>query len=41
VEVVLDEDRVKAYTSAQYDPHFKLVEELFKEAGVTVRTVTP
>jgi dCMP deaminase len=40
VEVVLDEERVKKYSSEQYNPHFALVHELFREAGVTMRHVT-
>jgi len=39
VQVVLDEERVEKYSSAQYNPHFALVHELFQEAGVTVRLV--
>jgi hypothetical protein len=36
---VLDEERVKKYSSEQYNPHFALVRELFREAGVTMRQV--
>ena len=39
VAVVLDEERVERYSSEQYNPHFALVAELFKEAGITMRTV--
>ncbi|HPT29315.1 MAG TPA: dCMP deaminase family protein, partial [Bryobacteraceae bacterium] len=41
VEVVLNEDRVKKYSSEQYNPHFALVDELFGEAGVKMRQVKP
>lgn len=41
VEVVLNEERVARYSSAQYNPHFDLVRELFREAGVTMRSVHP
>ena len=41
VEVVLNGERVAKYSSAQYNPHFDLVRELFQEAGVTMRTVAP
>jgi len=41
VEVVLNEERVARYSSAQYNPHFDLVRELFREAGVTLRSVHP
>ena len=38
-EVVLDADRVRAYSSEYYDRHFDQVKVLFEEAGVTMRTV--
>jgi dCMP deaminase len=41
VEVVLNEERVKKYSSEQYNPHFALVDELFGEAGVKMRQVKP
>jgi dCMP deaminase len=41
VEVVLNADRVKEYSSEQYNPHFANVKELFLEAGVTMRSVRP
>ncbi len=39
VQVVLDEERCAKYSSAQYNPHFLLVGELFAEAGVSMRSV--
>ncbi|MCC7173962.1 MAG: dCMP deaminase family protein [Bryobacterales bacterium] len=36
-EVVVSEERMKQYSSEYYDEHFRLVEQLFQEAGVGVR----
>jgi dCMP deaminase len=38
-EVVLDGERVRAYSSEYYDRHFEQVKVLFGEAGVGMRTV--
>lgn len=39
VEVVVDETRYAQYSGPMYSEHFAKVEELFKEAGVRIRTV--
>ena len=39
VAVVLDGERVRAYSSEHYDRHFDQVKILFSEAGITMRTV--
>jgi dCMP deaminase len=38
-EVILDAERVRKYSSEHYNPHFKMTEELFREAGVKMRVV--
>jgi dCMP deaminase len=38
-EVVVSAERMRQYSSAYYDEHFRLVELLFSEAGVRVRQV--
>jgi dCMP deaminase len=38
-EVVIAKERMAAYSSDYYDEHFKMVEILFGEAGVTIRQV--
>jgi dCMP deaminase len=38
-EVVVDAERVRMYSSEQYNPHFDRIRELFDEAGVVLRTV--
>jgi dCMP deaminase len=40
VEVVLDAERVKNYSSEYYDKHFETVHELLTEGGVKLRTVS-
>jgi len=37
--VVVSQERMTQYSSAQYDEHFSMVEVLFGEAGVNVRRV--
>ncbi len=39
VEVVTDETRFADYSSPQYNEHFERTLELFREAGVRIRTV--
>jgi dCMP deaminase len=38
-EVVISRERMSEYSSEYYDEHFKNVETLFGEAGITVRRV--
>ena len=38
-EVVIAKERMDAYSSDQYDEHFRMVEVLFGEAGVKIRQV--
>lgn len=38
-QVVVSRERMSQYSSEYYDEHFRLVEVLFAEAGVTVRQV--
>ncbi len=38
-EVVIAKERMSVYSSEYYDEHFKMVEVLFGEAGVTIRQV--
>jgi deoxycytidylate deaminase len=37
--VVIARERMRAYSSQQYDEQFKMVETLFAEAGVEIRQV--
>ncbi len=38
-EVVVSGDRMSQYSSEYYDEHFRMVDQLFAEAGVAVRRV--
>ena len=38
--VVVSGERMRQYSSEYYDEHFRLVEELFQEAGIAVRQVS-
>ena len=38
-DVVISRERMKQYSSDYYNEHFKMVETLFKEAGVRIRQV--
>jgi len=38
-EVVVSEERMRQYSSAYYNEHFRMVEVLFAEAGIRIRRV--
>ena len=38
-EVVISRERMQQYSSEYYDKHFKMVEVLFREAGIRIRQV--